>query len=383
MNSKERLLGALLHEKTDRTPVVFRLGLEYLEKGLLGPIQGKPSVLLQTDLYDRLITVQEDLGIDPVIYPHWWHGMFISDWPGAIFRWPEAATSDWQIMRQTNQQEKDLTVTITTPGGNLVTQLRYERTQKWTMRYMINEEEDIDLLHYRPDPAFLDVSTLSSMVKQIGDRGIVNLIFPGPWDEALHLRGMDRLLLDLYDRPEWTREFLGILTEYSAKLLSRICIESGLHCVMINDSYIGLVSARTYDKFIAENDAKLIATVKSAGVVSDLHNCGKTNHLLERMVAVGPHAIETLTPPTISLGGDIDLGDAKRRVGEQVCLMGGFNEQVLTSDDPDDVRRETRRCLDAANDGGGYILYAAGQVMNAKRENFKVVLDCVQDYAVH
>ena len=55
--------------------------------------------------------------------------------------------------------------------------------------------------------------------------------------------------------------------------------------------------------------------------------------------------------------------------------MGGFDERVLASDDPEDVRREARRCLDAAKAGGGYVLYAAGQVMHAKRRNFQLLLD--------
>ena len=377
MNSQQRLIGTLLRKPVDRPPVVFRLGLDYLERELLGTIPGQPSVRLQTDLYERLIGAQEELGLDPVIYPHWWHGMFISDWPGAIFHWPETATRDWQVHRHSEPKAKRLSITIQTPGGRLATELQYERTQKWTQRYLINEECDIELLHYRPDPALLDVSGLKSLVERIGQRGIVNLIYPGPWDEALHLRGMDRLLTDVYDRPQWTHEFLATLTEYSVRILTHICTVTGLHCVMQNDSYIGLVSGRLYDKFIAENDARLIAAVKATGTLSDLHNCGKTNHLLERMVAAGPHAIETLTPPIVSSGGDIDLADAKRRVGAQVCLMGGFDERVLASDDPEDVRREARRCLDAAKAGGGYVLYAAGQVMHAKRRNFQLLLDTI------
>ena len=46
--------------------------------------------------------------------------------------------------------------------------------------------------------------------------------------------------------------------------------------------------------------------------------------LLERIADMGPDAMETLTPP--GMGGDVDLAEAKRRVGERVCLVGGWDQ---------------------------------------------------------
>jgi uroporphyrinogen-III decarboxylase len=224
---------------------------------------------------------------------------------------------------------------------------------------------------------------LRDIVERLGKRGVVNLIYPGAWDEALHLRGMNNLLTDVYDRPDWVKKLLEVITDYSVGVLDRICKTSGLQCVMQNDSFISLVSPKVYDEFIAQADRRMISTVKANGVISDFHNCGKTNRFLERMVDSGSDAIETLTPPEASSGGDIDLADAKGRVGDRVCLMGGFNERVLASDDPDEVRRETRRCLRAAMDGGGYVLYAAGQIFDAKQENFKVLADVIRGEGVY
>ena len=45
------------------------------------------------------------------------------------------------------------------------------------------------------------------------------------------------------------------------------------------------------------------------------------------MADTGPDAIETLTSNRSS--GDVDLADAKQRIGDRVCLFGGFNEHLL------------------------------------------------------
>jgi len=44
--------------------------------------------------------------------------------------------------------------------------------------------------------------------------------------------------------------------------------------------------------------------------------------ILEDIAGMGPSAIETLTLP--GMGGDVDLKEVKRRIGDKVCLIGGF-----------------------------------------------------------
>jgi len=71
--------------------------------------------------------------------------------------------------------------------------------------------------------------------------------------------------------------------------------------------------------------------------------------VIRDMADTGPDAIETLTSSRSS--GDVDLADAKRRIGDRVCLFGGFNEHLLHEADADAVRAEVERCLEAAMEG--------------------------------
>ena len=99
--------------------------------------------------------------------------------------------------------------------------------------------------------------------------------------------------------------------------------------------------------------------------------------ILEDMAETGPDAIETLTSSRSS--GDVDLVDAKRRIGNRVCLFGGFNEHLLHEADADAVREEVRRCLDAAMEGGGYVLRSTGQIFNAKPGLIEVMCETARD----
>ena len=68
-----------------------------------------------------------------------------------------------------------------------------------------------------------------------------------------------------------------------------------------------------------------------------------------------PDAMETFTPR--GMGGDADLAEAKRRIGDRVCMIGGFDQfHYLKGCTPEETRGEVRRCFEQAGDGGGYIL---------------------------
>ena len=64
-----------------------------------------------------------------------------------------------------------------------------------------------------------------------------------------------------------------------------------------------------------------------------------------------PDAMETFTLP--SMGGDVDLAEAKRRIGDRVCIIGGFDQfHDLWDCSPDHARRAVRRCFEQAGQGG-------------------------------
>ena len=68
-----------------------------------------------------------------------------------------------------------------------------------------------------------------------------------------------------------------------------------------------------------------------------------------------PDAMETFTPR--GMGGDVDLAEAKRRIGDRVCMIGGFDQfHFFTGCTPEETRAEVRRCFEAAGAGGGFIL---------------------------
>jgi uroporphyrinogen-III decarboxylase len=74
------------------------------------------------------------------------------------------------------------------------------------------------------------------------------------------------------------------------------------------------------------------------------------------------------------------LADVKERVGDRVCLFGGFNEHVLSGDNPREVADEVKRCIDEAAEGGGYILRSTGQIFHANPGMIELMCATAREY---
>jgi uroporphyrinogen-III decarboxylase len=168
------------------------------------------------------------------------------------------------------------------------------------------------------------------------------------------------------------------ICDYLERLLAKV-LESGLEVILFDQSWVGVgLSPKVFNEFILPHDKRLISLIQSKNVIADYHNCGRVTALLEHMAKTGADVLEPLTPPV--LNGDIELADAKERVGDKMALYGAFNERVLSSENPDDVIQEVHRCIDAGAHGGGYAIRGAGQIFNAKLENIELMCKEVARY---
>jgi len=108
----------------------------------------------------------------------------------------------------------------------------------------------------------------------------------------------------------------------------------------------------------------LIEEAHRAGQRIVYHTCGGMMPILEQIAAMQPDAMETFTPR--DMGADVDLAEAKRRIGDRVCMIGGFDQfHFFIGCTPEETRAEVRRCFEAAGGGGGYILSPSDHFFDA------------------
>ena len=144
----------------------------------------------------------------------------------------------------------------------------------------------------------------------------------------------------IYDRPDLMHRILSVTADSVTSYLNAQ-IESGAQAVMIFDSWGGGLSAAAYQEFslqymqrivdglIKEKDGQRIPSIvftKGGGL------------WLESIAAIGCDAV--------GLDWTIDIGEARRRVGDKVALQGNLDPNVLFAS-PDKIVAEAKKVLDS------------------------------------
>jgi hypothetical protein len=369
----------------DRVPVHSWLGLPLIKE--LKPKNKSMYQMLEwwiDDPMGSIVKMQQDLGMDPMITTYSQHLGEMEIWPRMLFprpfetdTWVETFTQSASGPGWREHEHK-----IHTPDGDLDYSYRTEDGYGTSSQdYLLKgDEPEKGLIAFRhfPSADVYDMSVLKGMTEKVGDEAWWLHHAPGPWDMAAQVRGLVNLSLDIYDRPEFVHELMRVCTDWLIGYYRKLG-ESGIHSVSMNETWVGVGLAPTaYKEFIKPYDEECIAAAHQAGYLVSFHNCGRGTQFLEDMIDTGPDALETITSSQTS--GDFDLADVKQRVGDRVTLFGGFNEHVLKADNPDEVRDEVKRCIDAAADGGGYILRSTGQIFHTNPGMIELMCQTAQDY---
>jgi len=355
MNVRERYFAAYRHEPVDRVPIA----LSYYHAGFArrhfaNRNEGKDPV-------DAGIERHARYGFDPYCYLR-----------GAGSDWFLPQPSDagaggaWRVTKVAARESVDLMrtdYTIETGGGRLSCVRRQTPDDFGIIEEpFVKEERDMELLRYRPHPRCLvSPDLLRSDFDAAGDRCWTKISLPGAWTLASFFRGPERIIYDCHDRPGWVKRFLALLADYQVELVREIARAKVDTTLRIDASFVGFgLSRNMFTEFIQPHETRIAQAGHDAGFRVHLHICGKKSAFLEDLADMALDGLETLTPS--SAAGDVELADAKRRIGDRVCLMGGFPSHTLTFGSPREIEEEVKACIDKAAPGSGYILSPSGRV---------------------
>jgi uroporphyrinogen-III decarboxylase len=130
------------------------------------------------------------------------------------------------------------------------------------------------------------------------------------------------------------------------------------------DASTTVICPKIFEEFVAPYDADLIAAAHEAGQRIAYHTCGGMMPILETIAAMQPDAMETFTPK--EMGGDVRLAEAKRRIGDKVCMIGSFDQfHFFTNCSEETTRAAVRSAFAAAGAGGGFILSPSDHFFDA------------------
>lgn len=377
LTSKKRMLTAICGEIPDRLPVTtHHLMTSFLDEYMGGIGDQEFFDHFGMDAIQWILPLRKIPGVSNVN-----SGKLAPDW-----QIPDYVTNDeWQVSIEDvpGFDYKTKRCTITTPGGNLTLILQGNEHTTWIKEHLIKNKSDIDLLGKYLPLQYCDVEAVNQAAESFGERGMIRSHIPGfdlfgqpgCWQDAACLLGIERLIMETYDDPGWVHELLGILHQ---RKLAYIQSMKGAHFDILElgggDASTTVISPKIFHKFVAPYDGELVSLAHEMGQRIVYHTCGGMMPILEGLADLGVDAMETFTPQ--AMGADVDLAEAKKRIGDRVGMIGGFDQfHFFVGCSPKETRAEVRRCFEAAGGGGGYIISPSDHFFEAETELLHAFVD--------
>jgi uroporphyrinogen-III decarboxylase len=368
MNAKERFIAALTRQPTDRLPVTTH----HIMPSFLKHYMSNASSQVFFDTF----------GIDPI---NWVMAYACSPDKGeyhdpahtelGFLEARRVCSDNWQVQIEPlgGYEYETHRFSIITPDKTLSMVLQTNEHTTWLKEHLVKEKKDIDCIAKYMTYPLCDVPAINRAAVDFGNRGLIRghiMAFegfgqPGCWQDASCLFGTENLIMATFDDPEWVHTFLSVLCKRKKIYINSL---KGANYDLLElgggDASTTVISPDIFRDFIIPYDSQLIEAAHQAGQRIVYHTCGGMMPILEDIASMKPDAMETFTPS--AMGGDVVLHEAKKRVGDQVCMIGGFDQfHFFNNCSEEETRREVRRCFAEAGEGGGFILSPSDHFFDA------------------
>ena len=276
---------------------------------------------------------------------------------------------------------------IHTPEGDLDYEWTYFEADSpaLTVKPIKNLKEDLPRLKFLfPQITDYDREPLTSQEKMLGSGGVSAIYVSTPgfgnWFAKWFDGGLEQIVYEHMDHPELIEELRRLNDEYGTRQMELVldakpdCIEVGIA------GGITMSSPDLFRKISLPTIKKHTRMAKEAGVPSVLHCCGKQRACVEMC------ALETdlncINPLEIPPQGDCDLKEIKQTFGHRLSLMGNLHTtDIMLQGTPEDVEAAAMQAIDAAGQGGGFILSTGDQCgRDTPDENIHRMVEVARNY---
>jgi MtaA/CmuA family methyltransferase len=176
--------------------------------------------------------------------------------------------------------------------------------------------------------------------RSVGNERAVEGWVEGPCAEGADLRGINRLMLDFHDAPDFVHELFAFLVE-NALVCARAQLEAGADYIGVGDAAASLVGPRIYENFVWPYEKKLVDGIHAAGGKVRLHICGSIRRILERASTVGAEMVDIDYP--------VPMLEARARMGPEQLIAGNLDPvNVVRKGTPESITAALEECWRAA-----------------------------------
>lgn len=350
------MLAALNCQTPDHPPCSFMI---------YGALHQKSSSYLD------FITQQLALGLDAfvmlpprppkVINDHYnLHGLPVSYSP--------EVTIEESVTHPPDEETPVLIKTYHTPAGDLTTSVRM--TEDWRLgehvpflddyliprskNFIVRRSDDLDAFQYLlAPPTDAEIESFKQESSPLTAYTRANeLLLTGGWgvgaDMIGWVHGLDELVYDVYDHPDFVRDLLAMIAEWNRQRMA-VILEEGVDLYVKRAWYenADFFSPASWQALIQPELQKDVHLAHQAGAKFGYIITASAMPLLESIAQTGVDVIIGIDPHAYDLTATKDI------LGGRVCLWGGVNGHLTVEHgSPDAVKNEVAAALDTLGPDG-------------------------------
>ena len=179
------------------------------------------------------------------------------------------------------------------------------------------------------------------------------------YERAWTLRGIENLMMDFLDHPDFAHELLRTIADYNIAQVGE-ALKYDIDAVFFGDDWgqqTGLqMGSPIWHEFIFPELKRMYSAVRQGGKKIMIHSCGKVDDLFDDLVDIGVNCFNPFQPEVM------DVFDIMKKYKGRLAFYGGLSTQkILPYGSVEDVKNAAEELLQAGM-GGGYIFAPAHAV---------------------
>lgn len=207
-----------------------------------------------------------------------------------------------------------------------------------------------------------------------------------PFEFILYYRGFAQLTRDIYEQPDKVKEMCywvlehEILNGLKQAMIMGAGEVPGAEVIFFQAGIVGppYVSPEVFEAFVWPTLKQGVDMIVKRGFKAHVHMDGDLTSVLHILKDLG----KGLPPGKVLLDFEkTDMKEAKKVLGDRICLFGNIPASLLCYGSPQDVEEYCVKLIRDCAEGGGFILSTECETpWNAKPENIKAILETAKKY---
>jgi uroporphyrinogen decarboxylase len=212
-----------------------------------------------------------------------------------------------------------------------------------------------------------------------GKRAIISVVRPFATIIG-SLREQDELFKDMIRDPEFVEGLNEITDDYYRRYVKNL-IDAGADMIIETADWAftngPMVAPKHTAKYITPGLKKIVDYCHSRDVPCLKHTDGNIWAIFDLIVETGTDGVHPIDPVA-----GMDIGEAKEKYGDKVCIMGNVDcGRLLSWGSKEEVREAVKDCIRKAGKGGGYICMSGNSIHGAVNpDNYAEMIRAIREY---